>query len=186
MEYDINVRISNRHVHLTKEVYDLLFDEEITVKKSLNQVGEFASNATLTIRNGDKIIENVRVVGPYRSYNQVEISKKDARSLGLNPPVRRSGDLQDSLEITLETKKARVKVQGLIIANRHIHMNKIDAEKYGVEDKQIVQVKIDGDKSGVVDAEIKVSENGFLEMHVDTDDGNAFLLEDNDKVRLIL
>lgn len=186
MEYEINVRVSNRHVHLTKEVYEKLFDTPITKRNDLNQIGEFASNETVTIKNGDKIIPNVRVLGPFRTYNQVEISKKDARSLGLNPPVRRSGDLLDSLTITLETPKASVEIKGLIIANRHIHINTKDADKYGVKDKQKVKVMIPGDKSGIVDAEVKISDNGYYEMHIDTDDANAFLIEDNDKVTMIV
>ena len=186
MIFDINARISNRHVHLTKETYELLFDEEISKKNDLNQIGEFASNQTLTIKCGDKFIENVRVLGDFRDYNQVEISKRDARMLGVNPPVRRSGDLEDSLYITLETKKASVEVKGLIIANRHVHINTKDSAKYGVVDKQIVKIEIPGDKSGVINAEVKISDNGYYELHIDTDDANAFMLEDNDKVKLIV
>ena len=184
MEIPIKVRISNRHAHLTKEVYDILFDEEITKRNDLSQIGEYATMETLTIRNGNKIISNVRVVGPCRSYNQIEISKKDARVLELNPPVRRSGDLSDSLNITLETDKGKIEVKGLIIANRHVHMNESDANKLGVKDRDIVKVKIDGIKSGIIEAEVKVTKNGVLELHVDTDDANAFLLEDYDEVTL--
>jgi len=186
MEYDVNVRISNRHVHLRKEVYDLLFDEEISKRNDLNQIGEFASNQTLTIRNGSKIIENVRVLGPFREYNQIEISKRDARVLGVNPPVRKSGDLADSLEIILETNKASIVVKGLIIANRHVHMNKEDAKKYGVVDDQEVGIKIAGEKSGIMMAKVKISDNAFYELHIDTDDANAFLIEDNDKAKMIV
>ena len=186
MEYSINARVSNRHVHLTRETYELLFDEELTKKYDLNQLGEFASKQTLTIRNNDKAIENVRVLGDFRNYNQVEISKRDARLLGLNPPVRRSGDLEDSLNITLETAKGRLEVKGLIIANRHVHINSSDASFYEVVDKQKVQIKIPGEKSGIIDAEVKVSDNGYYEFHIDTDDANAFLIEDNDKVTMIV
>ncbi len=185
MEYPLKVQISNRHVHLTKEVYYKLFNEEISKKRDLNQVGEFASNQVLTIKNGDKEIENVRLVGPFRPYNQVEISKRDARLLGLNPPVRRSGDLADSLNITLKTDLGEVEVKGLIIANRHIHMTKADSIKYNVQDREIVQVKISGEKSGIIDAEVKISDNGYYEMHIDTDDANAFLLENNSDVTMI-
>jgi len=186
MEYSINARISNRHVHLTKEIYEMLFDEEMTKRNDLNQIGEFASNQVVTLKNGDKEIKNVRVLGPFREYNQIEISKKDARCLGVNPPVRRSGDLADSLEITLVTEKNSINVKGLIIANRHIHMTSDDAEKYGVEDKQKVQIRIPGDKSGIMDAEVKISDTGYFELHIDTDDANAFLIEDNDKVTMIV
>ena len=186
MEKSINARISNRHVHLTKEIFDKLFDGELTLKTKLNQVGEFASNETLTIRVGDKKLENVRVVGPLRKYTQVEISKRDARFFGVNPPVRRSGVLEDTPKIILETPKGSVETDGLIIANRHVHMTPDEAKDLGVIDKQIVKIKIDGKKSGIIDAEVKVSDNGYLELHIDTDDANAFLLQDNDKVTMIL
>lgn len=186
MEYDINIRISNRHVHLTEETYKQLFDSQMTKKYDLNQVGEFASNQTLTLKNGDKVIENVRVCGPFRNYNQIEISKRDARCLGMNPPVRRSGDLEDSLEIVLETEKNSIKTNGVIIASRHIHMSKEDAIKFGVVNEQIVGVKIDSEKGGVALAEVKISDNGFYEAHFDTDDANAFLINDNDKAKMII
>jgi len=186
MEYSINARISNRHVHLTKDMYDLLFDEQITVKNNLSQTGEFASNQTLTIKKGDKEIKNVRVLGPFRNYTQVEISKKDARLLGVNPPVRRSGDLESSEKITLVTDKFEIETDGVIISKRHVHMNKEDARNFGVEDKQNVQIRIDGDKSGIVDAEVKISDNGVYELHIDTDDANAFLLDDYDKVTMVV
>lgn len=186
MEYSINARISNRHVHLTKEMYEMLFDEEITKKNELSQVGEYASNQTLTIRNGDKEIKNVRVLGPFRNYTQVEISSRDARLLGINPPVRRSGDLEGSEKISLVTDKAEIETDGVIISKRHVHMNMEDANRFGVKDKEIVQIKIDGDKSGIVDAEVKISDNGVFELHIDTDDANAFLLNDYDKVTMIV
>ena len=186
MEYEINARISNRHVHLTKEVYEMLFDEEISKRNDLNQIGEFASNQTLTLKNGDKEIKNVRVLGPFREYNQVELSKRDARSLGLNPPVRRSGELDGAEKITLITDKASLEIKGAIISERHIHINTKEAYKYGVVDKQLVKIKVDGEKSGSMDAYVKVSDNGFYELHIDTDDANAFLLLDNDKVTMIV
>ena len=182
MKYNVKAFISNRHVHLTKETYDLLFDHELTKKNDLGQIGEFAANETVTIKNGDKKIENVRIVGPLRKYNQIEISKKDARGLGVNPPVRRSGNLDNTPTITIETPKGSVTTSGLIIANRHVHMNPEFALKYGVNDGQKVKIIIPGDKSGVMDAEIKVTPNGVYELHIDTDDANAFLIENNDDV----
>lgn len=186
MEYVVNARISNRHIHLTKETYELLFDNPITKRNDLNQIGEFASNETVTIKNGDKVINNVRVLGPFRDYNQVEISKRDARTLNLNPPVRKSGDLADSLNITIETVKNSIEVKGLIIADRHVHINTLDKDKYGVYDDQKVQIKVDGEKGGIMDANVKISDNGYFELHIDTDDANAFLIEDNDKVTMIV
>lgn len=186
MKYDISVGISNRHVHLTEEMYNKLFDEPIEKRNDLHQIGQFAAKQTLTLKNGDKVIENVRVLGPFRKYNQIELSKKDARTLDLNPPVRTSGDLENTPSITLVTKKSEVTIDGVIIADRHVHMNPIDAEKYGVVNGQKVRIEIPGDKSGVIDAYIKISDDGYYELHVDTDDGNAFLLNDNDILKMII
>ena len=176
---EVIIEISNRHVHLTKKVYDMLFDEEMSVKKYLSQTGEFVSNQVVTLKANDVVIENVKVLGPFRDYNQVEISKKDAIKLKLNPPVRKSGDVMESEKITLVTPKAEIEIEGCIIAQRHVHMNTENAQKYNVVDGQVVQIIIDGDKSGVMDAYVKVSENGVFRAHLDTDDAACFLLENN-------
>lgn len=186
MEYKIKVGVSNRHVHLTKEDYELLFDEELTLKYKLNQIGEFASNQTLTIKTKDGIIENVRVVGPLRNYTQAEISRRDARHLGVNPPVRSSGDIFDSEDITLITNKNEISRKCCIIADRHVHMSPSDAVKYNVVDKQPVKIRVEGDKSGIMDAVIKITDTGYYEYHIDTDDANAFDLDNNDEVTLII
>lgn len=186
MEYDINIRISNRHVHLTKEVYEKLFNEEMSIKYNLNQVGEFASNQVLTLRNGTNVIENVRVCGPFRKYNQIELSKKDARTLGMDLPVRRSGDLDNTPEVTLETPKGSITTNGAIIMSRHVHMTPEDAIKYGAVNKQKIGIKVNGEKGAILDAEIKISDNGYYEAHFDTDDANATLVEDNDIGKLII
>ncbi|MBQ6687246.1 MAG: phosphate propanoyltransferase [Bacilli bacterium] len=187
MNIKVPVGISNRHVHLTKEVYEELFDEELTLKNELNQPGEFASIETLTIKTPKGSIGNVRVLGPFRNYNQVEISKSDAYVLGLNPPVRTSGDLENSEKITLINGDRSITLENAcIIANRHIHMNPEKALSLGVTNNQLVNVKIAGDKSGVVTAFVKITENGYFEMHIDRDDANAFLLNNNDEVEVLL
>lgn len=186
MEEKISIGVSARHVHLTKEVYEMLFDEPLTKEKDLKQVGEFASAQKLTLVNGDKELVGVRVLGPFRTYNQVEISHKDAMSLKVNPPVRASGDLNGACEITLKTDKGSVTLNACILAQRHVHMNNEMAQKLGVSDKQKVQIKIDGERSGIIDAFIKISENAVFEAHVDTDDANAFLLGAEGKGTLII
>lgn len=186
MEYEIKIGVSNRHVHLTESDYQMLFDEPLEVVYKLNQIGEFASNQYLTIKNGDKVIERVRVVGPLRKYTQIEVSKSDARKLDLNPPVRSSGDIKDSETITLETPKSSIERIGCVIADRHVHMSPSDAIKYNVVNGQDVKVRVGGPKSGIMDAKIKVGETGYYEFHVDTDDANAFQLENNDSATLII
>ena len=118
-EYIMNipVGISNRHVHLTEEVWKKLFgDEEITVRNYLNQPGQFASNMTVDVKVGDAIINHIRVVGPFRNYNQIEIDDTDAKILGVIPPRRQSGDLNGSLPITVIGPKGSVFLdKGLIM-----------------------------------------------------------------------
>lgn len=187
MNIKVPVGVSNRHLHLTKEVYDKLFTEELTVKNYLNQPGEFASNQTVTIKTAKASIENVRILGPFRNYNQVEISKSDAYLLGLNPPVRTSGDLENCETITLVHNDKSITLENAcIIANRHIHMNNEKALELGLTNNQEVNVKINGDKSGVITAYTKITDNGYFEMHIDRDDANAFLLNNNDEVEIII
>lgn len=186
MNIKVPVGISNRHVHLTKEIYEKLFDEELTVKNYLNQQGEFASNQTLTIKTDTSTIENVRVLGPFRNYNQVEVLKSDSRKLGINPPVRNSGDLNNSETITLIGSTGEVTLKNAcIIATRHIHMNLNKALELNFSNNQKVQVKIKGEKGGIVDAVIKITDNGYFEMHIDVDDANAFLINNSDEVEIL-
>lgn len=187
MEKTITIGVSNRHVHLTKETYDKLFDEEITKKVDLNQLGEFASNQLVTLVANGHEIERVRLLGPLRTYDQVEISHNDALKFKLNPPVRKSGDLTGAEEITLRTEKGEVTIKACILAQRHVHVNTKDADSFGVVDGQKVQVKVGGPRSGIMDAYIKISDNGFYEMHIDTDDANAFMINnDNNEGTLII
>ena len=185
MKYKVNVAISNRHIHLTEKTYNMLFDTPITVKKELNQIGQFAANETVTILNGENVMEGVRIVGPFRAYNQVEISQTDARKLKLNPPVRSSGDLKGSETITVKTDKATIELtEACIIADRHVHFNTNEADKYNVKTGDLVKLYIDGDKSGVIDAHAKVSDDGFYEVHIDTDDASAFRLNTGDEIEV--
>ncbi|MCM1052361.1 MAG: PduL/EutD family phosphate acyltransferase [Ruminococcus sp.] len=180
------VAISNHHLHLTKEVYEKLFDEPLSIKRPLNQIGEYASFQTVTLKTEKDTIENVRIIGPFRPYNQVEISRSDARKLGLNPPVRESGDLEDSEAITIVGKTGEVTLDNACIqAERHVHMNKYKAEELGLKHEDLVKLRVDNDKGGDMEAIVKVSENGYFEIHIDVDDANAFLLKNGDEVEII-
>lgn len=173
----IPIGISARHVHLTREHVEILFGKgyELTIKKEL-MGGQFASNELVTIV-GTKLraIENVRVLGPERSATQVEVAKTDAIRLGLNPPVRESGDVKDSAPIAIVGPKGAIYLnEGCIIAMRHIHMSTDDAKRFGVEDKQIVKVRFDSGRGGVFEnVLIRVHPTFTLEMHIDTDEANS-------------
>ena len=179
------IAISNRHVHLTKEIYDKLFDEPLSIKRPLNQIGEFASFQTVTLKTEKAEIPNVRVIGPLRKYNQVEISRTDAYTLGLNPPVRQSGDLEDSETITIIGPKGEVTLEDVCIqAERHIHMNEQKAEEIKVKHEDRVRLIVNNDKGGVMEAFVKVSSDGFFESHIDKDDAHCFLLKTGDEVAI--
>lgn len=177
MKINVPLGISNRHIHLTEDIYYQLFDKPLTKKNNINQPGQFAANETVTIKTIKNVIKNVRIIGPLRKYNQVEISKTDAYFLGLNPPIRRSGDLKDAETIIVETPKNSIILNNsVIIANRHIHLSKKDAEIYNIKNHQELKVKINGEKKGIIYVYAKISEEAYKEIHLDTDDANAFFL----------
>ncbi|MBO5096205.1 MAG: hypothetical protein J6B98_04955 [Bacilli bacterium] len=179
----VKVAVSNRHVHLKEEHINILFGEPLTKIKDLSQPHNFMSNNFVTIKTNKDIIENVRVVGEVRKYTQIEITKTDAYKLGLNPPVRTSGDLVNSEVVTLIGPKGSVVTDGCIIADRHIHITNEDKIKYNLKDK--VYIRIDGEKRGLIEVNLKVSDDAFYELHLDTDDANAFLLKNDDELEII-
>lgn len=186
---EVNVGISNRHVHLKKETLDLLFgkDFELEIQKELSQKGQFASKQTVSIKGPKGQIDNVRILGPVRSYNQVEVSKTDSFKLGVKPPVRNSGDLEGSEKITIIGPNATIELdEGCIIATRHIHITFDELEKLGLKNNRTVSIKIEGEKGSTLDnVYLKASEDATLELHLDTDDANACLLSQGDKVKVI-
>ncbi len=183
----INVGISNRHVHLNNEDYKLLFGNiPLTKRNDLTQPGIFASELTVTIAGPKRSIENVRVLGPNRSYTQVEVSKTDSYTLGINPPVRNSGDLEEAFEITIIGPKGSITRKAAIVATRHIHVDKNIRREHNLEGINIVNVKIGGEKGGVItNVYLRDSEKAYFELHLDTDDANAFLLKQGDEVEII-
>ena len=184
----INVGISNRHVHLNNEDYKILFGNiPLTKRNDLTQPGMYACNETVTIKGNKRSIENVRVLGPLRDYTQVEISKTDSYFLGCNPPVRNSGDLYDADLITIIGPKGEIKKKAAIIATRHIHVDKNIRVKNNLEGIEKVNIKILGEKSGIINnVYLKDTDEAYFELHLDTDDSNAFLLSQGDEVEIII
>ena len=180
----VSIGISNRHIHLTNEDLKTLFgdDYSLEVDKEMTQPGQFASKSFVDLKTDKNIIKHVRVVGPVRNYTQVEISKTDSYFLGLKPPVRESGDLEDSEAITLIGPKGQLKLkQGCIIADRHIHITPKQLEMYNLKDKEVVDVRLFGEKGGIIsNVHLKVQEEAFFELHLDTDDANAHLIKQGD------
>ncbi len=180
--------VSNRHVHLTEKTYEKLFgNAPLGIVKHLRQPGQFASDKFVTVKNEDKEIKNVRIVGPFRKYDQVEVSRTDSHYLKINPPIRTSGDIEDSSPITLIGDKGEVNLtNGCIIANRHIHMTKEEAIERHLENIDKVKIKIDGEKAGIIEnVYLKIADNSKYELHLDTDDANAFDLKTGDELEII-
>ncbi len=187
MEKLIKVGVSNRHVHLTEDIYNQIFSVPMSKRNNLHQIGEFASNQVVTIKTEKAEINNIRVLGPFRKYNQVEISRTDAYTLGLNPPVRRSGELEKSETVTIIGDKGSIVLENAcIIADRHVHMNPEMAQDLEVSDNQLVKIVVKGDKACILDAHIKISDNGYYELHLDFDDANACGLKNDDEVEMII
>lgn len=185
----VNVGVSNRHVHLTEEILKKLFGDDavLDVMKELIQPGQYASSLTVTIKTEKNEIEKVRVLGPVRPYNQVEISKTDAFKLGLNPPVRNSGELEGSSPITIVGTCAEVSLDyGCIIAARHLHVSNEESSKHGVKTGDVVKLKSEGIKGGILDnVYVRSGEGHVLECHIDTDDANGNLINNGDEVEII-
>jgi acetate kinase len=174
----IPVAISARHVHLTQEAVETLFGKghQLTLRRWLKQPGQFAAEESVTLVGPKNRIERVRILGPCRNINQVEISRTDEFTLGIDAPVRESGKIENSPGIRLEGPAGSLKLeQGVICAWRHIHMHPDDAEKFGVQDADIVEVAVGAGPRQLVfgNVLVRVSPNFVLEMHIDTDEGNA-------------
>lgn len=175
----VNIGVSARHIHLSKEDFETLFpNESLNVYKEISQYPNFASDKKVSLRNGDRRIDNVRVVGPLRNETQIELSKTDCVFFRIDAPLRNSGDLSNAAEIEILNGEKSIKRNCVIIQNRHIHMSYEDAEKYGYQEDQIVKVKIDSIKGGIMEnVHIKLGDKFKLELQLDTDDANAFMID---------
>ncbi len=174
----IPVAISARHIHLTQETFEKLFGKGATptVYREISQPGQYACEEKINLVGPRNRIDGVRLLGPLRSVDQIEIARTDEFKLGVDAPIRDSGKVEGSAPITLEGPKGTVNLsEGLICARRHIHMHPDDAEVFGVVDKDIVEVAITGGPRDLTfgDTLIRVSEKYKLEMHIDTDEANA-------------
>lgn len=173
----VTIEVSARHIHISRRDLDILYGKgyELTVHKELSIPGQFAANETLTVKTEAGEFEKVRILGPVRDKTQVEISRTDAYRLKIDPPIRRSGDLEGSAGATLVGPNGKVDLQeGVIIARRHIHAKPEDAEKHGFKDGQIVSVKTKGERGLTFHNVFLRVRPGFeWYMHIDTDEGNA-------------
>ena len=180
----INVGVSNHHVHLTDKDVEELFGKGyiLTKKRDLSQKGQYACEEVVSIKTNKGIIDRVRVLGPTRKYTQVEVLKSDCEILGINPPVRDSGDLDNSESITIVNGEKEIfRKNSCIIAARHIHANNEELEGYNTND--VVSV-ITNDNQIINDVHIKKDPSYSLELHVDKDEAKLFNLENGDVVKI--
>ena len=172
------VETSARHLHVTKEHFEILFGAgaELTKKKDLSQPGQYACAERVTVVGPKKELAGVSILGPFRKETQIELSASDARSIGISAPVRQSGEIAGSGACKLVGPCGEVELaEGVIVAKRHIHITPEDAAAFGVSDKEIVKVKVDSDGRSLIfdDVVVRVSPSYATAMHIDTDESNA-------------
>lgn len=181
------VGISNRHVHLSDADFQTLFGYAApTVKKYVRQHGEFAAEETVTLHGPKGTMARVRVMGPNRPQTQVELSRTDCFALGSKAPMAQSGHLEQAGPIEIEGPAGRVvKDHAVIVAGRHIHMGPTEAAALGVSDQDRVSVAFEGERGGRLDNFlVRVKDSYLLELHLDTDEGNAIGAKTGDYVRI--
>ena len=185
---EILVETSARHVHVTQETLEVLFGKgaQLEVRAMLSQPGQFVSNQRIDLVGykvnkvtGEKVetrIKGVSILGPVRKANQVELSLTDCRSLGVNAPVRESGDVAGSAGCKLVGPAGEVEIaEGVIVAKRHIHMTEADAEEFGVKNGEIVKLEVNTNGRSLIfgDVVVRVRNDFALACHIDTDESNA-------------
>lgn len=183
------IGVSNRHIHLSKEDLELLFGQGHSLKcqRELSQPGQCVSFETVMLAGPKGCIEQVKVLGPVRKQTQVELSRGDTYKLGVNAPIRESGNLKGSGGITVIGPMGSIHLkEGAIIAQRHIHMTPLDAEIYGVKDGQKTQVKYAGERGVIFDNVIvRISEKFALEFHIDIDEANSAAIKHGEMAYLL-
>lgn len=185
----IPVGISNRHIHLSRADLNTLYGTgyQLTKLKALSQPGQFACKETVTICGPKGAVEKLRILGPVRSHTQVEVLQGDCFKLGVFAPIRLSGDLSGTPGITVIGPKGSIQLkEGLMVAQRHIHMTPEDTVRFGVADGQVVGIKVDGPRGGVYyNTTIRATRTSQLECHVDTEEANAMNINSKTTITII-
>lgn len=186
---EIPTGVSNRHIHLSQEDLEVLFGENanLTSIKDLSQPGQFACEECVTLVGTKGTLEKVRVLGPVRTKTQVEILASDCFKLGVKAPIKESGKLGGTPGIAVVGTKGCVQLkEGVIVAQRHIHMTEEDAKRLEVADGEIVKVEFGGIRAGILNQVlVRVSNKSKLDFHLDIDEANCLLIKDKDTVRIV-
>lgn len=183
----VPVEASGRHVHVTKEQALRLFGHPLTPQRELSQPGQFLAKERVTVIGPKGKFENVAVLGPERSAGQVEISLTDGRALGIEAPIRLSGDIQNSPGVVLQGPRGQVTLeQGVIAAQRHIHLSPAEAERFRVADGQIVKLQTITDRPVIFDdVAVRVHPQFRGSVHLDYDEANACGFQKGDLGRIL-
>ena len=189
MAFKIKLGVSAKHLHLSKEDVAVLFGTDACLQavKYLGQPGEFASEEKVDLVTEKAVLKGVRVIGPIRAKTQVELAMTDARTLGLNPPLRESGYVTGSAGVKIVGPKGEVELkEGVIIAERHVHLDTKTASEWGLKNQDRVKVSVPGERAVVFENVIvRVKDTYAPEFHIDTDEGNACFAENDQMVDVI-
>ena len=183
----VELEASGRHAHVTEQQAKTLFGHTLTPERELSQPGQFVAKERVTVIGPKGRFENVAVLGPERPEAQVEVSLTDGRTLGITPPVRQSGDVAETPGVKLEGAAGWVELsQGVIAAQRHIHMHPRDATRMGVQDKQTVRLQTYTQRPVIFDdVMVRVNPNFQTSVHLDYDEANACGFQKGDLGRIL-
>lgn len=183
----VEIEASGRHVHVTKEQAQILFGQELTPERPLSQPGQFLSRQRVTVIGPKGTFENVAVLGPERKEAQVEVSLTDARALGIDAPIRQSGDVALTPGAVLVGPRGRVALDhGVIAAQRHIHLTPADGEKFGVKDNQVVKLQTFTRRPVIFeDVVVRIRSDFAAAVHLDYDEANACGFQKGDLGRIL-
>ncbi len=188
--FEVNIGVSNRHIHLSQSDLETLFGKGYQLKKmkDLSQPGQYAAEETLDVIGPKGKIDRVRILGPVRKESQVEISVSDSVKLGIEPPIRDSGDIDSTPGITLVGPLSKLGLQkGVIIAKRHLHLDPVSAKEMGLKDKDVIPAYLKTERPIRLEAiGVRVSDQYATDLHIDMDEANAALAKNGDKAILIL
>ncbi len=173
----VPIEASGRHIHLSQKDFEYLFGAgyEPTIVRELSQKGQYLYAEKVRVIGEKGVINNVSVLGPCRTSTQIEVSTSDARILGINPPVRNSGDTKNSGKAIINVGDKTIALnEGVIISNKHIHMSEEDAKRFGLVDNELVKVFVDSDRPVTFEnVLVRVNKDFTLSLHIDYDEANA-------------
>ena len=185
----VPVGISMRHIHLSRREVDALSGRtyQLTPLRPLSQPGQFACQECLDVIGPKGVLHKVRILGPERPQAQVELAQTDCRTIGVKAPVRARGNVEGTPGVLLQGPRGVLSLpQGGIIADRHLHMSTAQAAAFGLKDGDTVRIQVGGGKPGILDGVlVRAGDQYELDLHLDTDDANAFQLKQGQLVTVL-